>query len=107
MRAGPQTPIRWMRCASAGLVLGLTLAAPVPATVLYNVTDLGTFGGTVSEAFGVNAAGQVVGYANLSGDAHAHAFLYSGTMTDLGTLGGTFSTATSINATGQVVGQAA
>ena len=56
------------------------------------MTDLGTLGGTNSVAYGINASGQVVGYAHTTGNAAAHAFLYSGsTMTDLGTLGGTYS----------------
>jgi uncharacterized membrane protein len=31
--------------------------------------DLGTFGGLSSLAFGINAAGQAVGYAQTAGDA--------------------------------------
>ena len=54
-------------------------------------TDLGTLGGGTSAAYGINAAGQVVGESATSGPG-THAFLYSGgTMTDLGTLGGTHS----------------
>ncbi len=91
-------------------VLGLLFSGvgSVSAAVLYNVTDLGTLpGGTASEATGINASGQVVGYADTS-DGNYHAFLYSnGTMADLGTLpGGTASEATGINASGQVVGYA-
>ncbi len=72
----------------------------------YTITDLGTLGGTISTANGINASGQVVGYAyTAAGDRHA--FLYSnGTMTDLDTLGGTLSIANGINASGQTVGQA-
>ncbi|MHB8256939.1 MAG: lipase/acyltransferase domain-containing protein [Acidiferrobacterales bacterium] len=73
----------------------------------YTVTDLGTLGGTVSYAFGINNNGQVVGYAFTADNATAHAFLYSnGTMTDLGALGGTWSQASGINNSGQVVGGA-
>ena len=43
----------------------------------YTLTDLGTFGGSQSEAFGINASGQVVGYAQTASGA-SHAFLYSG-----------------------------
>ena len=72
----------------------------------YYVRDLGTLGGSGSWASGVNASGQVVGYADVSGDNHA--FLYSssgaGTMADLGTLGGSWSSASGTNASGQVVG---
>jgi probable HAF family extracellular repeat protein len=63
-------------------------------------------GGTVSEARGINASGQVAGYATTAGNRAYHAVLWSnGTMTDLGTLGGTVSEAYGINASGQVVGQ--
>ena len=84
----------------------LFAAAPAGA-VQFSVTNLGTLGGTYSGAQGINAAGQVVGYAGTSGDAAIHAFLWqSGSMQDLGTLGGTDSSATGINAAGQVVGYA-
>ena len=60
-----------------------------------------------SSALGINASGQVVGWAYLSDNETSHAFLYSnGTMTDLQTLGGSSSDAwaRSINANGQIVG---
>jgi probable HAF family extracellular repeat protein len=45
--------------------------------------DLGTLGGTLSAGYGINASGQVTGYAQITGNA-LHAFLYSrGRMTDL------------------------
>ena len=40
----------------------------------YTVTDLGTLGGTVSSASGINAAGQVMGNAQIP-DSPSHAFL--------------------------------
>ena len=69
--------------------------------------DLGTLGGTRSEAVAVNAAGQVVGHSLLAGDADTHAFSWTkqGGMVDLGTLGGTFSDAHAVNAAGLVVGE--
>ncbi len=67
--------------------------------------DLGTLGGRDSQAFGINAGGQIVG-GSLRADKNRHAFLYAaGKMTDLGTLpGGNFSLAYAISDAGTVVG---
>lgn len=55
----------------------------------YRVVDLGTLGGTLSLAMGINDRGWVDGFANLAGDVDQHSFLWrAGSMTDLGTLGG-------------------
>jgi probable HAF family extracellular repeat protein len=79
-----------------------------------SMIDLGTLGGinSSSDAFGINADGQVVGVSwtvvDLSGggiSATGEAFLYSGgVMTDLGTLGAPGNGANGINDSGQVVG---
>jgi len=76
--------------------------------------DLGTLGGTYSQAAGINSAGRIVGNSTLAGDTIQHAFLWvSGAtngvagnpqMKDLGTLGGSSSAAYGINAAGQIVG---
>jgi probable HAF family extracellular repeat protein len=70
------------------------------------VTALGALpGGNLSEAQGINGAGQIAGYSSVIGGA-VHATLWNGTTpTDLGTLGGTNSGAQGINNLGQVVGQ--
>jgi probable HAF family extracellular repeat protein len=55
----------------------------------YAVTALGTFGGNVSTAAGVNNKGWVVGDSSFTGDNNEHAALWlNGVMIDLGTLGG-------------------
>ena len=87
---------------SNGLVAGNLDAPSGVHAFVYDgsaTKDIGSLGlGPDTEATGINASGQVVGYSG-------HAFLYSGgTMTDLGTLGSTASIATAINDAGQVVG---
>lgn len=81
------------------------LDAGVPA---YTITDLGTLpAGSSSDAYAINDAGQVAGYAD-TGSGSQHAVLYSnGALTDLGALpGGSDSAATSINDAGQAAGWA-
>ncbi len=69
------------------------------------MTDLGTLGGSSSEAWRSTITGISSGGRTLPGISGQHAFLdHNGTMTDLGTLGGYASGATAINDKGQVVG---
>ena len=80
------------------------------------MTDLGTFGGLVSSANGINNSGEVVGWAaTASGEGHpfgeAHPFIFShGGITDLLLLapviaaGWTYLIPTDINNNGQIVG---
>ena len=68
--------------------------------------DLGTLGGSASQAVAVNASGQVVGASYTAGDSATRAFSWTAAagMIDLGTLGGSSSSAEAVNASGQVVG---
>lgn len=69
---------------------------------------LGTLGGSQSQPFGMNAAGQVVGMsdtADPSGlEVHAFSWTRRAGMQDLGVLGGLYSSAQAVNDSGQVVG---
>ncbi len=88
-------------------------AAAVPPA--YYVTDLGTLGGTDSRGWGLNAYGQVAGYASTTGDVTVDAFLWTpttpngtgGSIKDLGTIGGTYAWGIGVNASGQVAGVSA
>lgn len=87
------------------------LAVPAEATVpvYYSVTDLGTLGGTFSEANDINDLGQVVGKSVTAAGASRGFFWDSSTgMIDLGVLGGNSAASTAafaLNNNGQVVGQ--
>ena len=90
----------------AGSAASNAVAPTTIATIGGTLTDLGTLGGTNSHAYGMNAAGQVVGDADTAGGA-THAFLYSGgVMTDL-TPSAHIAAGTAINDSGQVVGRMA
>ncbi len=70
-----------------------------------SLIDLGTLGGSHSEVWAMNGAGQAAGWS-LDSSGQQRAFLYSnGAMTDIGSLGNGYSfPEAGINASGQVAG---
>jgi probable HAF family extracellular repeat protein len=72
----------------------------------YNVTDVGTLGGSTTQAIAINSAGVVTGTSDLRGNIDSHIFMWtsSGGIKDLGTLGGSFGIGTAINSAGNIVG---
>jgi probable HAF family extracellular repeat protein len=93
---------------AGGHVVGSLPAGGTQHAFVYNGShtyDLGTLGGPMSIAYGINDLGVVVGQAdNASGRPRAFSF-YRGHMTNLGTLpGGDLSVATAINKSGVITG---
>jgi probable HAF family extracellular repeat protein len=69
--------------------------------------DLGTLGGTLAFASGINNRGQVAGASSLADDLTFHAFLGDkGKLTDFGTLGGIRVEVIGLNEAGELVGKA-
>ena len=99
---------RTLMCITA-ITLFAALAVPLQlAAQRYIVTDIGTLGGTFTEANALNNKGWVVGDATLPGDTALHAILWrNGALTDLGTLGGPNSNAVfPLNERGEIGGVA-
>ncbi|WP_375424726.1 hypothetical protein [uncultured Friedmanniella sp.] len=98
----------------SGLVAGSTLVGRNDRAAVYNLhshtlTTLGTLGGRNSWGTDVNAAGDVVGYSELTFRGYTHAFLWTartGVMHDLGSFDGRgdYSQANAISDAGVVVG---
>ena len=76
----------------------------VSEAAAYTITDLGTLGGSFSQASALNNRGQVAGTSTTkNGDAHGYVW-QNGKMTDMGTLGGDFSVTSALNNNGAAVG---
>lgn len=90
-----------------GIFLFALLAVSVPAFSFqpYTIKEIGTLGGSWSEATALNDLGQVAGTSEKT-DGYKHAFIWQGgSSTDLGILGSDFnSVANDINNYGEVVG---
>ena len=88
------------------IVALITLLAAAPCVAAeYEAIDLGTLGGTESDALAINDLGQVVvGAFTAAGEYHVVLWTAGGGMQDLGTLGGFSGCAEAINDLGQVVG---
>lgn len=90
-----------------GTVIGASASGDFTRGFVYangTLQNVGVLDGGNSFAYGVNAAGQVVGESD-NADGTSHAFLYSGgTLTDLGSLGSGEARAYGINDAGMVVG---
>ena len=89
---------------SLRLLALLALPAMAHAQTRYTITNLGSLGGSTTQANAINAAGAVVGFDATSAQV-SRPFLYSGgVMSALPTLNSQGNQATGINAAGVVVG---
>lgn len=69
------------------------------------MTNLGSLGGTCTNATAINNRGQIIGYSFLAGDAVFHPFLWErGKLVDLGAGGGRQGAAQHLNEAGDIVG---
>jgi probable HAF family extracellular repeat protein len=92
-------------------IIAIFISAGLPAFagIQVEVTYLGTLGGNISTAYGINNSGQIVGESTVFDLAThsdtSHAFLWeNGVMTDLGALTYNWSGAAAINDAGQIAG---
>jgi probable HAF family extracellular repeat protein len=75
--------------------------------VKQKMADLGNLGGLGGCAASINERGQVVGYSDMEGDMHQHAFLWeNGTIIGLSTLGGGDGGANVFDEDGEIAGLA-
>jgi probable HAF family extracellular repeat protein len=93
---------------SCGFLNGGPIGGPLGSFIWdewRGMRNLGSFGGSCTQAYGLNNAGQVVGSSNLTGDQDSRAFLWDhGVLQDLGGVGAFFTVAFALNEAGQAVG---
>lgn len=100
-------PARGWRCAVA-FAATLAAAVPVAAAPAYDIVDLGTLGGDLTIAYGVDKFGDVTGYSYLGPQSQGgpyQAFTYTnGQMTALAFGDRTYTAAYAINSFGAIAG---
>ena len=95
---------------NAGQIAGYSPSGIDRHAVIWNagvVQDLGTLGGSNSQAIDINASGQVIGSSQIAGDAATHFFLWSSAtgMQDLNvTVDASITSVVEINDAGQISG---
>jgi probable HAF family extracellular repeat protein len=94
----------------AGQIVGYSPSATGPHAALWSsngeVRDLGTLGGSSSEAIDINASGLVIGKSRIAGDVATHFFLWSAErgMQDLNAQLGAITSVVEINDASQIIG---
>jgi probable HAF family extracellular repeat protein len=98
---------RLLSMSAISMAVATAVVVAQPRSTQLSIIDLGTLGGALAQAFGLDARSQIVGASTTaSGDVHAFQW-EKGAMIDLGTLpGGLTSSAAAINSRAQVVGRA-
>lgn len=89
-------------CRVVAFALGAACIGGGTSAQTYTVTDLGTLGGSATEAHAINSTSLIVG-SSVTASGASHAFRYARAIADLG-INSSLSVATSVNASGQIGG---